>query len=228
MLSCMSMCFKWQMWNITDGQRKRWSFGKLPCKYSLKKKNSFISVFLRWSRFWAVKALLVVRNRKFAHLTIFRQFQTFPVRIWKFFKIKDLCSFGNESNRNSSLWLNLCTEKQTFPAFCKMRIIYEGEFVKRHNAIVAIFMKFLAAFTVDGGERILQCCKIFNILWILGSFSVDGGERQEICLRSRRRHRHTWGSSTNLESFSMFTAFENKQSQVLYKHLKGRWVPPST
>ena len=155
MLSCMSICFKWQMWNITDGQRKRWSFGKLPCKYSLKKKNSFISVFLRWSRFWAVKALLVVRNRKFAHLTIFRQFQTFPVRIWKFFKIKDLCSFGNESNRNSSLWLNLCTEKQTFPAFCKMRIIYEGELVKRHNAIVAIFMKFLGSFYCERwGENI--------------------------------------------------------------------------
>ena len=73
----------------------------------------------------------------------------------KFFKIKDLCSFGNESNRNSSLWLNLCTEKQTFPAFCKMRIIYEGELVKRHNAIVAIFMKFLGSFYCERwGENI--------------------------------------------------------------------------
>ena len=30
--------------------------------------------------------------------------------------------------------------------------------------------------------------------WVLGSFTKDGGERQEICLRCRRRHRHTWGS----------------------------------
>ena len=55
---------------------------------------------------------------------------------------------------------------------------------------------------------------VFNILRILGSFSVDGGERQEICLCSRRRQRRTWGSSTNLESFSMFTSFQNEQSQL--------------
>ena len=88
MLSCMSMCFKWQMWNITDGQIKRCSFWKLPCKYFFLQKTVLYLFFLRWSRFWAVyKALLVVRNRKFAHLTIFRQFQTFPVRIWNFCKV---------------------------------------------------------------------------------------------------------------------------------------------
>ena len=30
---------------------------------------------LRWSRFWAVMVLLVVRHRKFAHFTIFRRFK---------------------------------------------------------------------------------------------------------------------------------------------------------
>ena len=50
-----------------------------------------------------------------------------------------------------------------------MRIIYEGEFVKRDNAIVAIFIKFLAAFTVRGclGENIamLQTFSIFFEFW---------------------------------------------------------------
>ena len=82
---------------------------------------------------------------------------------------------------------------------------------------------FLGRFTEDGGERTcitkgsvrktyFLISMINNILedgifmtlwlytifkrypWVLGSFTEDGGERQEICLRCRRRHRHTWGT----------------------------------
>ena len=47
----------------------------------------------------------------------------------------------------------------------------------------------------DGIFMILWLYTIFKRYpWVLGSFTEDGGERQEICLRCRRRHHHTWGT----------------------------------
>ena len=53
-----------------------------------------------------------------------------------------------------------------------MRIIYEGELVKRHNAIVAIFMKFLAASTVDGGGENIAMLQTFSIFFEFWAVSL--------------------------------------------------------